>query len=215
MVGPTDVIIRHRIRRTDDAGDASSSRAGELDSFPSGFRPKWRPQGDSNPCYIRERDVSWASRRWGRRSDLDSNGRLNFGGARRDRTADLLHAMQALSQLSYGPTRFCLQPFAIQAHEIKELNSRPPAPKGSWLPGTMLPRNHALGVPQRGRHDSKPGGGRLTANAMTGLKRRPASYGVRDFRRRRRAAAGHAEWREARVLRASADAGVPLNCMLS
>ena len=27
------------------------------------------------------------------------------GGARRDRTADLLHAMQALSQLSYGPLR--------------------------------------------------------------------------------------------------------------
>ncbi len=27
-----------------------------------------------------------------------------FGGAKRDRTADLLHAMQALSQLSYGPT---------------------------------------------------------------------------------------------------------------
>ena len=28
---------------------------------------------------------------------------LSNGGARRDRTADLLHAMQALSQLSYGP----------------------------------------------------------------------------------------------------------------
>ena len=28
-----------------------------------------------------------------------------LGGARRDRTADLLHAMQALSQLSYGPFR--------------------------------------------------------------------------------------------------------------
>ena len=28
-----------------------------------------------------------------------------FGGARRDRTADLLHAMQALSQLSYSPTK--------------------------------------------------------------------------------------------------------------
>ncbi len=28
---------------------------------------------------------------------------LLSGGARRDRTADLLHAMQALSQLSYGP----------------------------------------------------------------------------------------------------------------
>jgi hypothetical protein len=31
--------------------------------------------------------------------------RHKAGGARRDRTADLLHAMQALSQLSYGPTR--------------------------------------------------------------------------------------------------------------
>src|SRR6202041_2269772 len=29
---------------------------------------------------------------------------VKTGGARRDRTADLLHAMQALSQLSYGPT---------------------------------------------------------------------------------------------------------------
>ena len=29
---------------------------------------------------------------------------MEHGGARRDRTADLLHAMQALSQLSYSPT---------------------------------------------------------------------------------------------------------------
>ncbi len=29
------------------------------------------------------------------------------GGARRDRTADLLHAMQALSQLSYNPKIRC------------------------------------------------------------------------------------------------------------
>ena len=29
--------------------------------------------------------------------------KLHGGGARRDRTADLLHAMQALSQLSYNP----------------------------------------------------------------------------------------------------------------
>ena len=29
---------------------------------------------------------------------------IGLGGARRDRTADLLHAMQALSQLSYSPT---------------------------------------------------------------------------------------------------------------
>ena len=31
------------------------------------------------------------------------DGDVYVGGARRDRTADLLHAMQALSQLSYGP----------------------------------------------------------------------------------------------------------------
>src|SRR5438034_5991092 len=30
-----------------------------------------------------------------------------FGGGKRDRTADLLHAMQALSQLSYTPIRLC------------------------------------------------------------------------------------------------------------
>ena len=30
---------------------------------------------------------------------------LSFGGDKRDRTADLLHAMQALSQLSYTPKR--------------------------------------------------------------------------------------------------------------
>ncbi len=30
-----------------------------------------------------------------------------IGGARRDRTVDLLHAMQALSQLSYSPVKQC------------------------------------------------------------------------------------------------------------
>ncbi len=32
----------------------------------------------------------------------------NYGGAKRDRTADLLHAMQALSQLSYSPIKTVL-----------------------------------------------------------------------------------------------------------
>ncbi len=32
-----------------------------------------------------------------------------YGGAKRDRTADLLHAMQALSQLSYSPNDKVLQ----------------------------------------------------------------------------------------------------------
>lgn len=31
---------------------------------------------------------------------------LKFGGGKRDRTADLLHAMQALYQLSYTPDEF-------------------------------------------------------------------------------------------------------------
>jgi hypothetical protein len=31
------------------------------------------------------------------------NNGLDYGGAERSRTADLLHAMQALYQLSYGP----------------------------------------------------------------------------------------------------------------
>ena len=31
------------------------------------------------------------------------DNRMNTGGDKRDRTADLLHAMQALSQLSYTP----------------------------------------------------------------------------------------------------------------
>ena len=44
------------------------------------------------------------------RRDLDVQTSANhfeqcFGGGKRDRTADLLHAMQALSQLSYTPAR--------------------------------------------------------------------------------------------------------------
>ena len=45
--------------------------------------------------------------------DLLLNNSENFGkskrlgGATRDRTADLLHAMQALSQLSYNPENEC------------------------------------------------------------------------------------------------------------
>jgi len=37
-------------------------------------------------------------------SDAPSAVFPEVGGASRDRTGDLLHAMQALSQLSYGPT---------------------------------------------------------------------------------------------------------------
>jgi hypothetical protein len=45
------------------------------------------------------------------------------GGAKRDRTADLLHAMQALSQLSYGPIfRQCRVPWS--AHKRSKDHSR-------------------------------------------------------------------------------------------
>ena len=33
--------------------------------------------------------------------------KIIYGGAKRDRTADLLRARQALSQLSYGPILIC------------------------------------------------------------------------------------------------------------
>jgi hypothetical protein len=41
----------------------------------------------------------------GTQAENQSSQTVKSGGARRDRTADLLHAMQALSQLSYGPIR--------------------------------------------------------------------------------------------------------------
>ncbi len=41
----------------------------------------------------------------GRFPNGGTGAEIGVGGARRDRTADLLHAMQALSQLSYSPTR--------------------------------------------------------------------------------------------------------------
>ena len=40
-----------------------------------------------------------------------------FGGAKRDRTADLLHAMQALSQLSYSPGGVIRMPLFRENHK--------------------------------------------------------------------------------------------------
>ena len=44
-----------------------------------------------------------------------------FGGGKRDRTADLLHAMQALSQLSYTPERLAI--IRIEGLFVKFVNS--------------------------------------------------------------------------------------------
>jgi hypothetical protein len=41
-----------------------------------------------------------------RRADLPLSRHTRLGGARRDRTDDLLRARQALSQLSYGPSEY-------------------------------------------------------------------------------------------------------------
>src|SRR5204863_8638059 len=46
--------------------------------------------------------------------------RAKRGGARRDRTADLLHAMQALSQLSYGPLSQICVPWATRRAEPRK-----------------------------------------------------------------------------------------------
>ena len=43
----------------------------------------WHPQGESNPCFRRERAMSWTTRRWGRLAEADSYpnraGRVNRG----------------------------------------------------------------------------------------------------------------------------------------
>ena len=56
------------------------------------------PKGIRTPVVAVKGRCPRPTRRWG-------PGRfgVGLGGARRDRTADLLHAMQALSQLSYSP----------------------------------------------------------------------------------------------------------------
>ena len=69
---------------------------------------------------------------------------MSFGGARRDRTADLLHAMQALSQLSYGPE-----------NEARNLRQAVRAVKGividssrtshfNWLKGGQIATHHGF-----------------------------------------------------------------------
>src|SRR6266436_4741460 len=58
-----------------------------------------------------------------------------FGGARRDRTADLLHAMQALSQLSYGPLTV---PRALGDSREKTLNTVQGRSQVSSSPSSMV-----------------------------------------------------------------------------
>jgi hypothetical protein len=57
----------------------------------------------ADPERSQSRDEALTEHQAGQQEQSDS-ANWKIGGAKRDRTADLLHAMQALSQLSYGPT---------------------------------------------------------------------------------------------------------------
>src|SRR5690554_1224333 len=71
-----------RRRRSDQDGAGNEARTRDLDLgkvalYQLSYTRKWRPLGDSNPCYRRERAVSWASRRRGpgkRRKSRDAPG---------------------------------------------------------------------------------------------------------------------------------------------
>ena len=51
--------------------------------------------------------------------------KVKSGGARRNRTDDLLHAMQALSQLSYDPTGLQGEPSSFGSGSGRNLGPRP------------------------------------------------------------------------------------------
>ncbi len=55
--------------------------------------------------WLRGQKIENVTRKLGRLG-LIAIPKAGIGGARRDRTADLLHAMQALSHLSYSPFIF-------------------------------------------------------------------------------------------------------------
>src|ERR1700728_1961821 len=80
--------------------------------------------------------------------EINRSATQKAGGARRDRTADLLHAMQALSQLSYGPTwrRGTLPDRRQFVKKMKEL--RAPSDQSSRQPGLRFkfPENCQSGI---------------------------------------------------------------------
>ncbi|MDF2816161.1 MAG: hypothetical protein K0S73_101 [Stenotrophomonas rhizophila] len=62
-------------------------------------------------------------------SNTSERPKVRSGGARRDRTADLLHAMQALSQLSYGPTMLEAEFYAREDDSPSVFVNKKPRPK--------------------------------------------------------------------------------------
>jgi hypothetical protein len=63
-----------------------------------------RRRSDRSPLHdVRQHDSIGSATGWSRSTFLNGREKIPAGGARRDRTDDLLLAKQALSQLSYGP----------------------------------------------------------------------------------------------------------------
>ena len=78
-------------------------------------------------------------------ASIDRHPTPNLGGARRDRTDDLLLAKQALSQLSYGPVegalnkvvglgRLELPTSRLSSARSNQLSYKPPKPQGRETP---------------------------------------------------------------------------------
>ena len=124
-------------------------------ALPAGLMERAAPRGSVEPYGRPVALQSCRSKRAGFK-----NGR---GGAGRDRTGDLLNAIQALSQLSYSPTE--RQPYNIHALTASTAN-------GDWRPlsdtvmecdqWTMDPTEQRLEIPRLGTpsaavHDFGPG----------------------------------------------------------
>ena len=79
-------IFKEQISQTSPEDEFWDIKAGDFHSQTS----KWRPLGDSNPCYRRERAVSWASRRRGHENCLSRVAwyfRVEWAFINRKRTA--------------------------------------------------------------------------------------------------------------------------------
>ena len=117
----------------------------------------------------------------------------NRGGARRDRTADLLHAMQALSQLSYGPTegpRRYLRPPTLSRTSGWPIAAAAAPARSARLQGTRLrPAGTAAAASRRQPYLPRPVGNprqrRARARREHSRSARAAEYeGVDDSRGR-------------------------------
>ena len=153
---------------------------------PRGFEPRFASVKGMCPRPLDDGDAGLKNR---------SINRQKSGGARRDRTADLLHAMQALSQLSYGPTwRRGTLPDGDQF--VKKMNGlrAPDGPRpGQARQGLGFSQNRQGGIDGRRYRPAAdrqanglrqlaeryPFGGRKAADERVNRRRRPVRQACR------------------------------------